>query len=92
MKLTLQEYLKVTGQSYEVFAQKVGLTRQMISRIVKEKDMPSIRTAIIIWEATDCEVGLASIYPLIGKLWPSIKKIEKADLCENLSHGCNERS
>jgi transcriptional regulator with XRE-family HTH domain len=83
MKPTLKEYLKTTGQTYEVFAQKMGLTKQRIEQIVNGKDKLKIETAIRIYEATDGEIRFASIYPMWEKLRPTFEKI----VCDNSEGG-----
>lgn len=84
MKPTLKEYLKITGQSYEVFAQKIGLTRQRIEQIVNGKDKPKVETALKVYKATDYEIRFSSIYPAWGKLRDTISHIEDDAQCESI--------
>jgi transcriptional regulator with XRE-family HTH domain len=84
MKPTLKEYLKTTGQTYEVFAQKMGLTKQRIEQIVNGKDKLKIETACRIYEATDYEVRFSSIYPAWEKLRDTISHIDDDVKCESI--------
>ena len=88
MKPTLKEYLKITGQTYEVFANKLGFTKQAVERIVNNKDKLSLTQALRIWRATGREICLGSLYPNLGPVIEDIKHIKKEDImCENIEGG-----
>ena len=83
-KPTLKKWLKLTGLTYEVFAQKLGLKKQGVERIVNNKDKLSLIQALRIWRATGREVCLMSLYPNLGPVIEDIKHIKKEDICENI--------
>jgi hypothetical protein len=83
-KPTFKEWLSITEQSYEVFAQKIGMKRQAIERIANNKDTISFKKACAIWKATGYEVRLISLYPNLVAVMDDISHIDKEDVCESI--------
>jgi transcriptional regulator with XRE-family HTH domain len=84
-KPTLKEWLKITGQTYKDFAQKMDMKYQAIERIANNKDIISFKKALAIWKATGYEVRLISLYPNLGPVIEDISHIDKSDLkCESI--------
>lgn len=75
MKPTLKEYLKVTAQSYEVFAQKLGITRQRVEQIANG-DTLGLETALAVYKASDYEIRFSSLYPKWEKFRNTVSHIE----------------
>jgi hypothetical protein len=84
-KPTLKEWLKITCQTYKVFAEKLGMKQQAIERIANNKDKISWKQARRIWIATNYEVRLISLYPELPETMATVSHVKKEDLlCESI--------
>ena len=59
----LSQYLKTTGQTYEQFADKVGVTRRAVQKWVTQERFPRPVQMAKIIEHTDGEVTFSDFTP-----------------------------
>ena len=74
-KPNLKTWLKKKGYTYEVFAQKLGFTKQRLEQIIKGDVELKLETAFKIWRATKYEVALVSLKPSLKRMLPKIKEM-----------------
>ncbi|MCB9639095.1 MAG: helix-turn-helix domain-containing protein [Myxococcales bacterium] len=61
--MTLEQYLKTTGIQKQAFAETVGVSKGMITHILRGRKYPSVLLALKIQKATEGKVTVHDLLP-----------------------------